>query len=272
MDRSDRRRPLRSASVLAIALSALPADGAERVRLQDNYDKALKEIWPASAPPIGSGFHVAPGKVVTAAHVIAGCHVLWVRSSATSSTSAQTIAIDTRSDIALLDVPGLYALPTIAIGETEVGDEVRAFGFPKRRGAVVRERASTAATVEGSATSDTGGALMTLRGSASEGMSGGPVVDARGLVVGMTLARRDDTQLIAVTASGLRRFLAYLAIATRPPLPIPPPVPGGDDAGTNPHPLTREQRRSHERSTPPRRSESNMPQWTGAVMQVGCSR
>jgi hypothetical protein len=306
MDRSDRGRALRLGSLLAFALSALPADGAERIRLQDAYDQALKEVWPNGAPPIGSGFQVAPGKIVTASHVIAGCHAPWVRSSATSAVAAQVVALDTRVDIALLEAPAIADLPTLALGETETGARVTVFGFPKRRGTVARERVASPAIVDGAARSDTGGPLLVLRGSGIEGISGGPVVDGGGTVVGMIVAKQtgDDERLFAVSPIGIGDFLAYMAVEPRRSRSDPEPRPTQTNDVPRPPPLAplraQETPKPHKPAAKPaakpatkalpkpvhiavprvrtatagsgRGAGGDMPAWTGAVMQVGCSR
>jgi len=304
MDRSDRTRARRLGPVLAFALSAVPAGGAERIDLQGSYDRALKEVWPGGAPPIGSGFHVAPGKILTASHVVAGCHAPWVRSSATSAVPAQIVALDTRVDIALLDAPGIATLPTLNVGETEAEARVTVFGFPARRNGIARERVATPAVVEASAHSTTGGPLLWLRGSGTEGISGGPVVDGRGTVVAMIVAKRtgDDERLIATSATGINDFLAYMAVEPRhtPAEPLAPPAP--PPAREEPVPLrlaplaAKETPKPHKstakqaakpapkpapkpvRLAAPRARTAvsgtggDMPAWTGAVMQVGCSR
>lgn len=251
---------------LAFALSAFPADGAERVRLQDNYDKALKEIWSASTPPIGSGFHIAPGKIVTAAHVVAGCRVVWARSSATSSAPAQIVALDTRADVALLDVPGLHSLPTLALGEAEIGRKVTLYGFPKRRGIVAKERVAMEAIVDAPTHSDDGALLITLRGNGTEGMSGGPVVDGAGAVVGLIVAKwTDGERPIAVATRSLRPFLDYMEIeARRAPAASPArQTETGEASPTSGRPRA---------PGIPLPRGAHMPEWTDAVMQVGCTR
>lgn len=299
--------------MLAFALSAVPAGGAERIDLQDAYDRTLKEIWPGGAPPIGSGFHVAPGKVLTASHVTAGCHAPWVRSSATSAVPARIVALDTRVDIALLDAPGIAALPTLGVGETELEARVTVFGFPQRRSGIARERVATPAVVDALAHSTGGGPLLLLRGSGTEGISGGPVVDGHGTVVAMIVAKRtgDEERLVATSSTGINDFLAYMAVEPRrsPAEPVPraaPPRPREDPAPSPLAPLAaKETPKPHAAGTKPAGKPAakqapkpaqkavsrpvhpavprariaavaagagDMPAWTEAVMQVGCSR
>ena len=54
----------------------------------------------------GTGFVVAPGEVVTAAHLLAGQKKVWV-----GSTLSHVVLFDPRSDIAVVRVPGLTAQP-----------------------------------------------------------------------------------------------------------------------------------------------------------------
>ena len=78
----------------------------------------------------GSGFVVAPNKVMTNAHVVAGAETFSVDDEG-KTLEAQVISYDPQADIAILDVPGLPAAP-LKFAEYTVGTGVDALvlGFP----------------------------------------------------------------------------------------------------------------------------------------------
>ncbi len=78
----------------------------------------------------GSGFVVAPNKVMTNAHVVAGAETFSVDAERTTY-GAQVISYDPQADIAILDVPGLSAEP-LKFAEYTAGTGVDALvlGFP----------------------------------------------------------------------------------------------------------------------------------------------
>jgi S1-C subfamily serine protease len=78
----------------------------------------------------GSGFVVAPDKVMTNAHVVAGAETLSVNAER-NTYEAQVISYDPEADIAILDVPGLPAEP-LKFADYTVGPGVDALvlGYP----------------------------------------------------------------------------------------------------------------------------------------------
>lgn len=133
----------------------------------------------------GSGFFFGPGRIATNFHVIAGASVVKVIDAAgdTIARADSADAVDPGLDLAILHAP---AGRTRGLGvETfypDVGDQVWTYGSPKgltgtmSDGIVsaVRERA--------------GRTVLQISAPISPGSSGGPVLDARGRVVGVTMS------------------------------------------------------------------------------------
>lgn len=135
-----------------------------------------------------SGVIHAPGKVLTASHVVEREEDLSVVDQSGRSFEARFAGRDPSTDLAVLDVPGLdgaVAEPTA--GEARVGQISLAVARPGREG--IRASLGVVSAV--------GGPLRTRRGVMLEsyvqtdatpypGFSGGPLIDAGGSVVGVT--------------------------------------------------------------------------------------
>jgi uncharacterized membrane protein required for colicin V production len=77
----------------------------------------------------GSGFVVAPGVVVTNAHVVAGGERIRVRKSGGRLVGARLVTFDDNRDLAVLEVPGLDAAP-LTIGAATEGMQGAVLGYP----------------------------------------------------------------------------------------------------------------------------------------------
>jgi S1-C subfamily serine protease len=137
----------------------------------------------------GSGFVVAPERVMTNAHVVAGTSDVAVETDA-GRQSARVVYFDPETDIAILAVPGLDAPPLqLDPRSAMAGDDAIALGYPldgpyTAAPSRIRERITLrgpdiydARTVERD--------VFTLRGEVRSGNSGGPLVDPEGDVVGV---------------------------------------------------------------------------------------
>ena len=146
---------------------------------------------------VGSGWVVAPGRVATNAHVVAGAERITVSVRGTGrERAARVVAFDPRRDVAVLDVRDLTA-PALRQGaELDTGAEAALAGFPGDDGlwvgaARVRDvmRARGADIYGDRAVTRR---IYSLRAEVRRGASGGPVIDPRGKVVGMVFATSLD--------------------------------------------------------------------------------
>lgn len=239
-----------TAMVVATAASAVAA--TDRFRPVEVFDETLREVWPPGASPSGSGFSVGPGHVVTAAHVIAGCRVMWVRSASLRQASAKILGLDTRADLALLSVPALADPRRTAPATARRGEPLMLHGFPRRKGKIAGSPSESAAVGAAETEDSLGGPVLEMVGTGPEGLSGGPVTNAAGAVVGMIVARRQGSEdrVLAVPAGRIRSFLAYMGMewgdgdvadaptdvrddapaATPRPVPRPPAAPPAFEA------------------------------------------
>ncbi|MEU2871080.1 trypsin-like peptidase domain-containing protein [Streptomyces olivoreticuli] len=184
------------------------------------YDPSGARFW-------GSGFFVAPGWVLTCAHVVGngGGDVL---SGAAAIAITDSREHTTEGHVALVlpppddpdRPPRGWKLPDLALVEVDGGEDAECLWLSDRS-AVVPARISLhgwstetgdlalrSGTGTASGTDGPEGSAMLLRGEIPvAGCSGGPVVDvARGAVVGVCKGRGQDTAGLAVPVTALRRM------------------------------------------------------------------
>ncbi len=142
----------------------------------------------------------ADGEVLTNNHVVAGASDVEVTLfGQTQSHNARVIGTDPSEDLALVQIQGVHDLPTVALGDStsmQVGDSVIAIGnaLALQGGPTVTDGIVSATGRSLSAQSDFSSATENLTGliqtdaPINPGNSGGPLVNSRGLVIGMNTA------------------------------------------------------------------------------------
>lgn len=145
----------------------------------------------------GSGTVVAPQRVVTNAHVVAGVTNPKVQVGGTGRHySASVVAFDPRRDLAILAVPGLRTAPLSLGDDLGRGDSAVVAGFPNDgpfRASAARVRQVIRASGEDiygrpGAVREVYSLFVTVE----PGNSGGPVLDPKGQMVGVVFARSLD--------------------------------------------------------------------------------
>jgi S1-C subfamily serine protease len=156
----------------------------------------------------GSGFVIAPHKVMTNAHVVAGAETFSVDAER-NTYEARVISYDPQADIAILDVPGLSAQP-LKFAEYTAGAGVDALvlGYPgaasfQATPAQVREVTEINGPDIYRATSVTRQVYILIGSFPQAGSSGSAVVDLYGHVLGVYFGAEtnDSTTGFAMTAA-----------------------------------------------------------------------
>jgi S1-C subfamily serine protease len=156
----------------------------------------------------GSGFVVAPHKVMTNAHVVAGAETFTVDTE-TNTLDAHVTSFDPQADIAVLDVPGLSARP-LKFAEYTAGTGVDALvlGYPggmffSASPATIREVTEIEGPDIYRATTVTREVYILIGSFPDAGSSGGAVVDLNGQVLGVYFGAEttDTTTGFAMTAA-----------------------------------------------------------------------
>jgi S1-C subfamily serine protease len=141
----------------------------------------------------GSGFVVAPGRVVTNAHVVAGVtQRLEVFTSGGTGFPAQVVLYDPRRDVAVLEVPGLVAAPLAFAGAAQSGAGAIVVGYPlNRRFTAVAARIGQVEAAKGPdiyQTAEVTRQIYPIRSIVQPGNSGGPLLTPGGKVYGIVFA------------------------------------------------------------------------------------
>ena len=156
----------------------------------------------------GSGFVVAPNKVMTNAHVIAGAESFSVEISG-RTYDARVVSYDPQADISILDVPDLSAQPLkFAEYTAGTGVDVLVLGYPgaasfKASPAQIREVTDLNGPDIYRTTSVTRQVYFLTGSFPQSGSSGCAVVDLNGQVLGVYFGAEvnDSTTGFAITAA-----------------------------------------------------------------------
>ena len=158
----------------------------------------------ARAASSGSGFVVAPGRILTNHHVVADCSSMVARNAAGIRSAARVLATDRRRDLALLSVP-VDIGPPLTFRESPAvrrGETVVTYGFPL----------SGLATSGPTLTTGDLSALAGLRDNATNfqitapvnpGNSGGPLFDSRGNVIGVVVSKLNALRTAEMTGGDI---------------------------------------------------------------------
>jgi S1-C subfamily serine protease len=145
----------------------------------------------------GTGFVVAPQRVITNAHVVAGTDRVQVELSKDNLLDASVVSYDPETDVAVLKVPGLRA-PVLPLSATPASSGLSGLvlGYPldgpyTASSARVRDRIHlrgpdiyNASTVVRN--------VYTVRAVVRSGNSGGPLIDGSGKVLGLVFGAAVD--------------------------------------------------------------------------------
>ena len=170
----------------------------------------------------GTGFVVAPERVMTNAHVVAGTNDVVVRTG-NGPLDATVVLFDPDMDIAVLDVPGLTAPAlTFTAVPARSGDDAVVLGYPGggpfvANSARIRDKIMLTGPDIHHGTTVTR-EVYTVRGQVRSGNSGGPLLGNDGKVLGVVFgAAADDTDTgFALTAGEVRANLDASAEAQQP--------------------------------------------------------
>lgn len=143
----------------------------------------------------GSGFVVAPERVVTNAHVVAGVVQPIVELPDGQTLDARVVWFDSDTDIAILAVDGLEARP-LALADAAIGDDAVVDGYP--HGGPFTSAPAKVLAISNERVADIYGdswstrEVATVAADVQPGNSGGPLVTLDGRVAGVVFARNAE--------------------------------------------------------------------------------
>ncbi|MBO9666474.1 MAG: trypsin-like peptidase domain-containing protein [Bdellovibrio sp.] len=188
-------------AVVNISTSVVPKGGGPRGRdpmldmLEQLYGFRMQQPQQQQGPRqmgLGTGFIIREdGLIVTNNHVIAGADIINVQLSEGSKDvfEATLVGSDERTDIALIKIKPKGKLPVAVLGSSkdlEVGEWVAAFGNPFGHG---HSMSKGIVSSKGRDISEINKIpLIQTDASINPGNSGGPLVNTKGLVVGVNSA------------------------------------------------------------------------------------
>lgn len=203
---------------------------------QDSISQAVERVDPSvvtvrAGNRGGAGFVVsADGYMVTNAHVVSKARQVDVKLASGDSQQATVVAVDGERDLALLKAPVRVAPVTLGASETlKPGEEVAALGAP-----LGLEHSVTKGCVSSRARRLGSREFVQIDAALNPGNSGGPVINARGAVIGVSTVVAKNAQNVgfAVPSEVLAAFLdeqgvRYTVAAgenLRPAASPPPPA------------------------------------------------
>jgi S1-C subfamily serine protease len=169
----------------------------------------------------GTGFVVAPNRVMSNAHVVAGSDSVTVEVDG-QTYDASVVSYDPEADISLLDVPNLPSAPLqFAQGAAPTGTDAIVMGYPGG-GDFVATPARIREIIELNGPDIYRSATVTrevytIRGTVRQGNSGGPMLDRSGKVLGVVFgAAVDDADTgFVLTAKEVSRQMAKIGNTER---------------------------------------------------------
>ena len=171
----------------------------------------------------GTGFVVAPNRVMSNAHVVAGSDSVTVEVDG-QTYDAGVVSYDPEADISILDVPNLPSQPlTFAEGAAPTGTDAIGRGYPGGGDfAATPARIREIIELNGPDIYRTGTVtreVYTIRGTVRQGNSGGPMIDRTGKVLGVVFgAAVDDADTgFVLTANEVSSQLAKIGNTQRVP-------------------------------------------------------
>lgn len=170
------------------------------------------EISSAGRELFATGFVVdRQGLVLTVAHAVEGCATLYVVKG-DRTLAARVKARSTSSDLALLEVGAILAPPAVfAAGSVAGNAGVFAVGYRDLPRMLADGGGLFNAVL---LASDDERAEIALVSDADHGSSGAPVLDGKGLVLGVVSRRTSADRVFAVGGGAVRAFLATQGVET----------------------------------------------------------
>lgn len=171
----------------------------------------------------GTGFVVAPNRVMSNAHVVAGSDTVSVEAEG-QKYDATVVSYDPDADISILDVPNLPQKPLVFADQpAKSGTDAVVLGFPGG-GDFVATPARVREIIELSGpdiykSTTVNREVYTIRGTVRQGNSGGPMINRAGQVIGVVFgaAVDDDDTGFVMTANEVSRQLAKIGNSAKVP-------------------------------------------------------
>ena len=164
----------------------------------------------ASRPSSGSGVVLSPGRVLTNAHVVAGCTQLQVVQDG-QRHPARAIAQDARNDLALLEAAPVAprGRGALALRRTPVaGESIMVTGFPLA-GLLGNDIIVTTGIVNSMAGIGNDPGQIQVSAPVQPGNSGGPLLDKSGNLVGLVVSKLNALRTAAAIGGDIAQNVNF---------------------------------------------------------------
>ena len=191
----------------------IPAENTDSTELRTAAQSIVRitgTAYQCGQNQTGSGFVVAPDRILTNAHVVAGVPQPVVETQNDGARTARVVYFDQVHDLAVLAVEGSSLKPLKLTDNSPAGSPAAFGGYPLGGPFQMRP-----AAIQGTTTvlaPDIYGAnaipktVYQLSGNVQQGNSGGPLLTTAGAVTGVVFAKSDNTQDVgyAITMTEVR--------------------------------------------------------------------
>lgn len=175
-------------------------DAAATNAVEDSVAKITGTAFACGVNQTGSGFVIAPDRILTNAHVVAGIAEPVVNTADGRALAARVVHFDASQDLAVLAVDSLDLKPVQEGHDLSTGDSATFMGYPEggpfqAQGAVVQSlRSISVQNIYGADASNL--EIYQLGADVKQGNSGGPLLDDSGKLVGIIFAKaKGDTDV-----------------------------------------------------------------------------
>jgi S1-C subfamily serine protease len=199
----------------AAPAGSAPSGGAAKLSRREIADVGLRSTVALRCDDsLGSGFFVAPDKILTNAHVVCPGGTLQVKTADGRKGTGREVRSDARLDLALVEVEGLAGvpLPLGDAGDVRVGDRVAIVGSP-----VGLDFTVTQGSISNLDRIFLGVAYVQTDAPVNPGNSGGPMLDEHGRVVAVVSLKRKDAEGIGLALPINYAFTGGEAMVSAPP-------------------------------------------------------
>ena len=165
----------------------------------------------------GTGFFIAhDGSLVTNAHVVAGCKAVTVEAADGARGAARLLGLDSENDLALLraDIVPKEVADFASLREPIIDEPVAVIGFPLHGRVAIKPIMVTGHVLARARARRGQTSRFRLKADVRRGNSGGPVLDAQGLVIGVVAAKVHTPRTFQATGRLLRDVGVAIAPGT----------------------------------------------------------
>ena len=192
-----------------------PAQPDSADRREPGGERDRRPLPNERASASGTGFVVAPGRLMTNNHVVAECNRMVARNAQNKRMPARVLATDRRRDLALLEVASDFG-PPLPFRETPAvrrGETVVTYGFPLS-GLLSSGPTLTTGDISALAGLRDNPANYQISAPVQPGNSGGPLLDSHANVIGVVVSKLNAARIAEMTGGDIPQNVNFAVKGT----------------------------------------------------------